>query len=187
MDQKELIQACKKNEYTAQMHVYTLYKDMMYNVSWRILRRREDAEDVVQDSFIKGFQKIGKTSDDMNLGAWLRKITINHSLDVLKKRKRINWVEESFILEKEYIEVEFPEENSITVAHIKTCLNELKDKYRIILVLYLIEGYNHREIGELLDLKFSTVRNQYRRGKLQLLELIKNKNSNEIRRIHTEK
>lgn len=156
---------------------------MLFNSSVRILKNREDAEDIVQDVFIKGFQKIDQVKEGVSLGAWFRKIAVNASLDVIRKQKRTVWVEETKILEKEYEDIEIEEDTGITVEVIKECINELKGKYRIILVLYMIEDYNHREIGEQLNIKESTVRNQYKRGKSQLLTLIQNKCKDEIKRV----
>lgn len=157
---------------------------MLYNASWRIFKNKQDAEDAVQDAFIKGFQKIHQLKEDANLGAWLKRITINHSLDIIRKRTHI-WVDDVVIVDTE-VEEPFVEDDSISVDFVKHCIDKLNDKYRIILILYLIEDYAHREISEQLNLKESTVRNQYRRGKVQLLQLIKNSNKNELKAIHTE-
>ncbi|MEQ6122752.1 RNA polymerase sigma factor [Pseudotenacibaculum sp. MALMAid0570] len=185
MNEKQLIQRCKENSYSAQLTVYNLYKDMMYNVSYRIVKSREDAEDIIQESFIKAFEKIGQIKEELSLGSWLKKIVINASLDAIRKRKREYWVEETQIADEETEELELDEYSEISVELIKKCINNLKEKYRVILVLYMIEDYNHREISELLNLKESTVRNQYRRGKNMLVESIQNIRKNEFKRLHT--
>ena len=172
MNTNQLIQKCKTNNYKAQLEVYNAYKNMMFGSAVRILKSREEAEDVVQDCFIKGFQKIHQLKEDANLGAWLKRIVVNKSLDVVRDKKKITWVEETLILEKD-VEQEDEIENDISIDFIKKCINLLKEKYSIILTLYLVEDYNHREIGEMLNIKESTVRNQFKRGKEQLLKLIK--------------
>lgn len=172
MNTKQLIEQCKVNNYSAQLEVYNSYKNMMFGSAVRILKSREEAEDVVQDCFIKGFQKIHQLKEDANLGAWLKRIVVNKSLDVVRNNKKIIWVEETLILEKE-VDQEDEIENDVSIDFVRKCINQLKEKYSIILTLYLIEDYNHREIGELLSIKESTVRNQYKRGKEQLLKLIK--------------
>ena len=144
---------------------------MMFGCAIRILKRRDEAEDVVQECFIKGFQKIHQLQDDTNLGAWLKRIVINKSLDVIRNNK-IVFVDEKFILEISSPDINDEIDENISIDFIKECINLLKEKYRIILVLYMIEDYNHREIGELLNIKESTVRNQYKRGKEQLLVMI---------------
>jgi RNA polymerase sigma-70 factor (ECF subfamily) len=173
LNTKQLIEKCKQNDYSAQLAVYNAYKNMMYGAAVRILKSREEAEDVVQECFIKGFQKIHQLKEDANLGAWLKRIVVIKSLDIVRENKKITWVEETLILEKEPT----PEEENlsdVSVDFVKKCINQLKEKYSIVLTLYLIEEYNHREIGELLSIKESTVRNQFKRGKAQLLQLLKN-------------
>lgn len=183
MNERELIQQCKANHYPAQLEVYNRYKHMLFSSSVRILKSREDAEDVVQDAFIKGFQKMDQVKEGVSLGAWFRRIAVNASLDLVRKQKKTIWAEENNVLEREFEDVEVDVHPEISVDFIKACINELKEKYRIILVLYMIEDYNHREIGEQLNIKESTVRNQYRRGKNQLLELMQNKSKHELKRI----
>lgn len=185
MNQKEIIQQCKKNDYAAQLEVYNLYKNMLYNSCYRILKNKEDAEDCMHDAFIKGFQKIQQVADDMHIGAWLRRIAINTSLDKIRKEKNTFWAEETKEIEAEVEEIEIKEAEEISIDFIKECINQLKEKYRIILILYLIENYNHREIAALLNLNESTVRNQYARGKSQLAAVLKNYRENEFKRAHS--
>ncbi len=161
-----------------------MYKDMMYNVSYRIVRNRHDAEDITQESFIKGFEKIGQIKEEVSLGAWLKRISVNASLDLVRKRKNEYWVDEMVVTEDSE-EMELNDESGVTIELVKNCINQLKEKYRIILVLYMIEDYNHREISEILKLKESTVRNQYRRGKNQLIEMIQNTSKHGFKKIHT--
>lgn len=186
LNEKILIQKCNKNDYSAQLAVYNRYKNMMFSACLRIVRSRHDAEDIVQESFVKGFQKMSQLKEETNLGGWLKKIVVNASLDFVRKRKNDYWIEETFIVEgKEEEAFEIEEDKGMTIQLIKDCLEEIKEKYRIILVLYMIEDYNHREIGEMLKLKESTVRNQYRRGKNILIEMIQKRTKNEIKRTHT--
>ena len=149
------------------MQVYQLHKDMMYNASYRILGDSEDAQDTVHDAFIKAFKAIANVEDDLNLGAWLRRIVVNCSLDFLKKHKRIVRWDVSIDVE-DVDETEALEDTALKVEEVKRAINRLNERSRITLVLYLIEDYTHKEIAQQLGLKESTVRNQYRRGKLQL-------------------
>lgn len=158
---------------------------MMYNSSLRIVRNREDAEDIIQECFIKSFQKMSQIKEEVSLGAWLKRIVVNRSLDHIRKKKQESWIEETRILETESEELEIEEESNLSIERIKECINSLKEKYRVILILYMIEDYNHREISELLNIKESTVRNQYRRGKNQLIELLKNTKANGFKKVHT--
>jgi RNA polymerase sigma-70 factor (ECF subfamily) len=150
-----------------------MHKDMLYNASYRILKNSEDAQDTVHDAFIKAFKGISKVDDDLNLGAWLRRIVVNTSLDFLKKHKRMVKWDVSIDIPDDDDETEALEEVTLKVEEVKRAINGLSDSYRITVVLYLIENYTHREIAKELGLKESTVRNQYRRAKLQLKKQLK--------------
>lgn len=159
------------------MQVYLLYKDMLYNVSLRILKNEQDAQDTVHDAFIKAFQNIPKVENELNLGAWLKRIVINCSLDFLRTKKKIGWLEDTITIQQheEGEETELFEDVSLTIEDVKKALINLKDKYRIIVVLYLLEDYTHKEIAAQLGLNESTVRNQYIRGKQLLKKQLQNK------------
>jgi RNA polymerase sigma-70 factor (ECF subfamily) len=171
----ELIKACKQNNLKAQMQVYQLYKDMLYNTSFRIVKNPHDAQDAVHDAFIKAFQNISKLEKELNLGAWLKRIVINCSLDFLKKKKKLSWLQDVTETLEEEEDMNAYEDISFKIEEVKKALNELKEKYRIIIVLYLIEDYSHKEIAQQLGLKESTVRNQYIRGKRLLQQQLLNK------------
>ena len=144
----------------------------MFGVAYRILNHREGAEDIVHEAFITGFQKIHQLENDGYLGGWLKRIVVNKALDAVKKENKVHWVDTDLVIaDKEELEDDI--NPSISVDLVKKCLAQLKEKYRIVLNLYLIENYNHREIGELLNIKESTIRNQYKRGKEQLVAIIK--------------
>jgi RNA polymerase sigma-70 factor (ECF subfamily) len=162
-----------------------MYKNLLYNSCFRILKSREDAEDIVQDAFIKGFQKIIQVKDDVNLAAWFRRIAINLCFDKIRKEKQIFSIEDSKEIQVETEEVDFDSTEEISIDFIKECINKLKEKYRVIVVLYMIEDYNHREISEILQINESTVRNQYARGKNQLIAMLQKHKKNEFKRTHS--
>ncbi len=157
------------------MQVYQMYKDMLYNVSLRIIKNQQDAQDMVHDAFIKAFQNIAKLENDLNLGPWLKRIVVNCSLDFLRKQKKLGWLQESYELQQDDTTTDALEDNTLSVEDVKKAINALDDKYRIVIVLYLIEDYSHKEIAQQLDLKESTVRNQYVRGKRLLKQQLQNK------------
>ena len=156
------------------MQVYQMYKDMLFNVSCRIIKNEHDAQDLVHDAFIKAFQNISKLENDLNLGPWLKSIAVNCSLDFLRQKKKQEWLQESNEFTESENDDDLDENVTLQVEEVKKALYNLKDKYRIILVLYLIENYTHREIAEQLGINESTVRNQYRRGKRLLKEQLRN-------------
>ena len=156
------------------MQVYQMYKDMLYNVSFRIIKNEYDAQDAVHDAFIKAFQKISKLENDLNLGPWLKRIVVNCSLDFLRKKKKLSWLHDANDLPETEDVQDAYEEKSLKFEDVKKAIDNLKDKYRIIIVLYLIEDYSHKEIAQQLGLKESTVRNQYIRGKRLLKQQLQN-------------
>ena len=170
MERSELIKACQQNDLKAQMEVYLMYKDMLYNVSYRIIKNEYDAQDAVHDAFIKAFQNISKLENDLNLGPWLKRIVVNCSLDFLRKRKKLAWLQDASRVPEKPEEQDIAETMTLKFDDVKKAIDTLDDKYRIIIVLYLIEDYSHKEIAQELGLKESTVRNQYVRGK-RLLKL----------------
>lgn len=183
LSEQELIQRCKQNEYSAQMHIYHLYKHQMFNASLRIVRNREDAEDIVQESFIRAFDKIGQIREGWKLGGWLKRIVVNASLDMIRKKKhQFEW-NELHHAEQE-VEEELESCNEISIQRIQETMNSLKEKYRVVLILYLIEDYTHKEISERLGINESTVRNQYRRGKQLLVKKLKANKDHEFRKTY---
>ncbi|WP_430927367.1 RNA polymerase sigma factor [Polaribacter marinivivus] len=111
MNTIQLIKQCKQNNYKAQIEVYNAYKNMMLGAALRILKNREEAEDIVQYCFIKAFEKIHQLKEDANLGGWLKRIVINKSLDIARSKYNFIITDELEILENEPEDVE--DENSI--------------------------------------------------------------------------
>jgi len=141
----------------------------MYNSSLRIVGIPEEAEDIMQESFLAAFRKLKYYTGDVSFGAWLKKIVINRSLDVLRKRKVLF----------EELHAELPVEDEIqsavepiTIEEIKTAINLLSDGYRTILSLILLEGYDHEEVSEILGIKNVTSRTQYSRARQKLRDIL---------------
>ncbi|MFT6868802.1 MAG: RNA polymerase sigma factor (sigma-70 family) [Polaribacter sp.] len=170
-----IIDQCKKSNAKAQMHLYNLYGKAMFLVALRFVKDRFLAEDVMQDAFIKAFRNIDSYKNEVAFGAWLKKIVINQSIDYLKKNKlELVSIHEGLNLKED------PEnwhvENDISVDTIVKEINSLKEKYRLVLTLYLLEGYDHQEIAEILKITENTSRTHLLRGKRVLQEQLKKKN-----------
>jgi RNA polymerase sigma-70 factor (ECF subfamily) len=168
---EQTIAACKKHEFKAQQAFYNLFYKTIYNTCYRILSNAMDAEDCMQEAFIKAFNKI-QFIGDAPPEAWLKRIAINTCLDTLKSKHQ-DWEETD---ETFYIANEPPpdeEEINWKVEQIKIAIEKLPEKYRIILSLYLMEGYDHEEIAEILQLNEATARSQYARAKRKLIDIIK--------------
>jgi len=169
---QELIDQCRNGDEKAQFRLYELYYKAMYSVSLRIVNDEMEAEDIMQESFLKAFKKINTYRGKVSFGAWLKKIVVNSSLDYLKKRKvRFDQIDER-TLEKFDDTGELRE---VDVNFIKKAIRNLPDDYRTILSLYLIEGYDHDEISTILGISNSASRTQYSRAKNKLRELLKGK------------
>ena len=177
---QDIIDRCKKGEQKAQFQLYKLYYKAMFNTSFRIVNDQMEAEDIMQEAFLKAFDKIHTYSGRVSFGAWLKRIVINHSLDELKK-KRVDFesMEENpkseKITEDDEEEQEDERDPSYQVEQIRDTINELPDGYRIVLSLYLLEGYDHEEIAEILNITSSTSRSQYTRAKNKLKEQLAKK------------
>lgn len=167
-----MIEECRQGSQKAQFQIYKLYYKAMYNVSLRIVNDGFETEDVMQEAFLNAFKKIGTYRGEVSFGAWLKKIVVNRSLDVLKKRKiKFEEVNERTM---EMADMEgLPLE--VDVKEIKKAIQSLPDGYRIVLSLYLIEGYDHEEISQILGISNSASRTQYSRAKSKLKELLKGK------------
>lgn len=180
---QDIIDRCKLNEPKAQFQLYKLYYKAMFNTCLRIVNNNLEAEDIMQESFFKAFEKINLYRGEVSFGAWLKKIVVNHSLDELRKKKLdLLSLEEAKVNPVETTENTIEEEQEIQAKaeEIKEQINQLPDGYRIVLSLYLIEGYDHDEIGEILNITSSTSRSQCARAKQKLLERIKNNKKEKI-------
>ena len=141
----------------------------MYSISFRITGREEDAEDALQEAFISAFKNLESYRADATFGAWLKRIVVNKSINVLKKRKH-QWMpeDEQWDVAEEETQVDYREE--LTVSRVKKAIEELPDGYRTVLSLYLLEGYDHQEIAEIMGISESTSKSQLNRAKGKLRE-----------------
>jgi RNA polymerase sigma factor (sigma-70 family) len=168
MADKTRIERCLKGDKNAYREFYDLYCKAMLNNSIRILGNQEEAEDVLQESFVVVFQQLDKIRSDAEFGGYLKRTVVNRSIDVLRKRKFVlEPIEEARFEQDENLE----EETQYDVIKLRNCIQELPDGFRVILSLYLFENYTHREIGQLLSISESTSKSQYNRARKRLAEL----------------
>jgi RNA polymerase sigma factor (sigma-70 family) len=172
---QDLIDGCKTGDQKAQFQIYKLYYKAMYNTSLRIVSDTMEAEDIMQESFLSAFEKIDTYSGTVSFGAWLKKIVVNRSLDALSRRKAIFEDIDSHvgIRDESGDENARNEEIDVKVEEVKEAIERLPDGYRIILSLYLLEGYDHDEIAEILSINSSTSRSQLSRAKQKLISELK--------------
>ena len=159
---EELILLCKQKNQKAQCEVYNRYAKVMYNVSYRIVKDVHFAEDVMQEGFLKAFNKINDYKQEVAFGAWLKKIIVNRSIDFYKKNNHFKTEDFDTTLYKiEDTNVDVPENNLFNELKIKQILdtiNSLKYNYRMVLTLFYIEGYDSQEISEILKISYSHCR-----------------------------
>ncbi len=144
----------------------------MYNVGFRIVNNSEEAEDVLQDAFISAFNNLERYRGDSTFGAWLKRIVINKAINYLNKKKpeRMPDDERWDVREEEAVD-EF-EGFPFTVEKVRAAIEALPYGYRSVISLYLVEGYDHGEIAEILGITESTSKSQFNRAKKKLKELL---------------
>jgi len=167
-DTSKLIEACKKGDRKAQVEIYERYYKAMYNIALRIINDTAEAEDVMQESFLSAFQKLETFSGTVTFGAWLKKIVINRALDVIKGRKTLISLEHVPELPEESRGDSYLDYRELNIDMVKQAMYALPDGYRVVLSLYLVEGYDHDEISEILGITNATSRTQYHRARKQL-------------------
>lgn len=169
----ELLKRCGSGEEQAQYQLYNMYSKGMFNVALRILGQREDAEDVVQEAFIKMFDKLETLKEPKAFTGWFKRIVVNNSINYVKKRNKI-YFEEAGEQIKDVVEpVDTKPKESYTVHGVKQALAQLPQGYRIVVSLYLFDGFSHKQIAESLGITESTSKSQYHRGRKKLQELLK--------------
>ena len=166
-----LINECRNGSRRAQFRLYELYSKAMFNTAYRITGNREEAEDMLQEAFSDCFRNIGSYRTDSTFGAWLKSIVINRCISRLRKREaELVYIEDYSrheMQEEEPREVTWPDPAAIARA-----VERLPDGYRVVFSLYLLEGYDHTEISQILGISESTSKTQYLRAKEKLKKIL---------------
>ena len=171
MTEEAILQGCLRNDATAQRELYNRYSPKMLAVCYRFAHKREDAEDMLQEGFIKVFSQIHTFQNKGAFEGWIRRIVVHTCINNLKKNKRFN--ESVDLVYAHAIQVREEMVPSIVQAkQVVECIRMLPMGYRTVLNLYAIEGYSHKEIGEMLDIEESTSRSQYTRAKQMLEDIL---------------
>jgi len=172
----ELINLCRRMDRKAQLEIYQLYYNAMYNSSLRIVNNRTDAEDIMQESFLDAFNKLDMYAEKGSFGAWLKRIVVNKSLDFIKAKKDLSRLDDMKVELMEITDLQEEENNMVEIdaqlSEVKQSMERLPTHYRIILSLYLMEGYDHNEIARILNLSYENVRVRYIRAKKKLINEI---------------
>ncbi len=170
LEMQKLIQQCIQGKTKAQRCIYDTYAKAMYHTIIRMVPYKADAEDILQDAFIKVFQSLKRFENKSTLGAWIKRICINTALNHLRKDRPIDF----YSIEEFPVEMPSVEEGiQYNVETIHKAIKILPQGCRTILNLYLFEGYKHREIATALNISESTSKSQYQRGRLLLQKELK--------------
>lgn len=170
-----MLNGCLDNNAAAQEALYAYFSPKMLGVCYRFAKNREDAEDMLQEGFIKVFSQIHQYRNEGAFEGWIRRIVVHTCINILKKNKKFS----------DSLDITFAsgvgirEENIPSIMQAKQvveCIRALPVGYRTVLNLYAIEGYSHKEIGQMLDIEESTSRSQYTRAKVMLEDILVKKN-----------
>ncbi len=168
---RELIEDCMKGNRKAQFELYRLYSQAMYNVCLRMVNDPLDAEDLLQHSFVDVFSKMESFRYESSIGAWMKRIVVNNCINFLKKRRlKIEELDDRH--HHRFVENEPVEPSRLNVECVKKAVSQLPDGYRVVFSLYLFEGYDHQEIGQILGVTEATSKSQFSRAKRKLKELL---------------
>ncbi len=171
-----LVAECKQGSKKACYELYRLYSKAMLNVAFRIVGSVDEAEDVLQEAFLDAFNRIKDFRQETTFGLWLKQIVVHRAINLLRKRKlELVQLGEDQLENIPDSELEDDEEMLEQVAQVKEAMKLLPDGYRVVLSLYLLEGYDHEEIGQILNISENTSRTQFLRAKRKLYELLTNK------------
>jgi RNA polymerase sigma-70 factor (ECF subfamily) len=170
---QDLIDACRNGDRSAQFKIYKLYYKAMFNTCLRIVNDTAEAEDIMQESFLDAFQRLHSFTGEGTFGSWLKRIVINNSLDFLRKSKDFVSIDEAGV------DLPAPEpdgreeEVMLQVTEVKNGIARLSEEYRVIITLFLLEGYDHEEISEILGISNQLSRTRFSRARQKLLAILK--------------
>jgi len=170
---ERLLKACQRGDRRAQMEVYRRYHEAMYHVAFRILNDAMEAEDQMQEGFMDAFSKLSSFRGDASFGSWLKRIIVNRCLNKLKANKRM--FEQEALEDHHHAIEDVPEaawQTPANISLVKEAIQDLPEGYRVILSLYLLEGYDNNEIAKILNISPGTSRSQYTRAKAKLKGMV---------------
>lgn len=169
---RHLVEACMAGNRKAYNDLYSAYSRAMYNLCLRMMNNAEDARDMLQEGFIEAFNRLDSFRFESAFGAWLKKIVVNKCINALEKR-RIVFVDEEVPDPLPQDDTPDEEELRLSVERVKLAMNQLPQGARMIFSLYLIEGYDHTEIAEILKISESTSKTQFMRARQMVRDILR--------------
>ncbi|WP_108808237.1 RNA polymerase sigma factor [Aquimarina spinulae] len=162
----QLIKRCKKKNAQAQEQLYRLYSSKLFSICLKYSSDVSSAEDTLQDAFITIFDKIGQYKNQGSFEGWIKRVTINTALQKYRKQKVFDIINEEQI---EEVEVEVDEEE-ISLDYLLEIIQQLPDRYRLVFNLYVLDGYSHKEVAEVLEISVGTSKSNLARARNILKE-----------------
>ena len=171
MTDLELVEGCIEKNPKAQKELYNRFASKMMGVSYRYANSQEEAQDILQDAFIKVFERMTSFKKEGSLEGWIRRVVVNTALDNIRKTKKEKY--NVALAEAEYLasEKDFIIEN-LSAKELLQLLKTLPQGYRTVFNLYAIEGYSHKEIADQLNISENTSKSQFSRAKSFMRRLI---------------
>jgi len=171
---RDIIERSKKGNRQAQYQLYRQYAKAMFNICNRMMNDRADAEDMLQESFSEAFRRLDSFRNESTFGAWLKMIVINRCINEIKRKKaQLEFFDDMSPFEDEE-DLTDDQSAGLSPERIKKAMEDLPKGSRMIFSLYLLEGYDHQEISEILNISESNSKTQYMRAKQRIKEILKN-------------
>ena len=171
-----LVVECRNGSRKAHNDLYKLYSRAMYNIAMRILNNEDESADVLQEAFIDAFGRIADFRQETTFGLWMKQIVINKSISQLRKRRiELISIDDADVESIPEEEVPDNDEMEFQMRQVRAAIQQLPDGYRVVLSLYLLEGYDHEEISHILRISENTSRTQFMRARRKLADMLRNK------------
>lgn len=171
---RDIIEQSKAGNAAAQYKLYKLYAKAMFNIAYRMMNNREEAEDMLQEAFSHAFAKLKSFRYESSFGSWIKRIVINHCLNEIKRRKAdLQFFDDMSKFNQNSDDEEY--ESGLSVDSVRKAMEFLPSGSKMIFSLYLLEGYDHREIAQILNVSESNSKSQYMRAKQKVKEILKEK------------
>ena len=174
MTLNELIKQCKKQDATAQGELYKRYNSILFAIALRYSPNYTEAEDNLQDAFITIFKKVGQYNGKGSFEGWIKRVTVNTVLQKYRKKRPFEIVDESQIEDEAEVEVESDE---IPLDFLLEIVQQLPDRYRLVFSMYVMDGYQHKEIAEMLGISDGTSKSNLARARMILKTKIEDYNA----------
>ena len=172
---KDIIEKSLEGNREAQYRLYQTYARAMFNICYRMMNDRQEAEDMLQESFTEAFRRLDSFRFDSTFGAWLKRIVVNRCINEIKRRKAQLQFFDDMSSFNDKAEDDEGYETGLTPERVRQAMEELPKGSRLIFSLYLLEGYDHQEISQILKISESNSKTQYMRARQRIKEILKSK------------